>query len=138
MRRGYAILILGFAVASASAADAPPGGDAAHGKQLFHAHGCYGCHGFNGETGARDLVATNSPLIADLSTFAMFLRLRGDQAPLLPSSRMPNYPASALSDADLRDLYAYVRTFKLDAPAVKDVPTLKAILDSASRRTAPP
>ncbi len=111
-------------------------GDAARGKQLFHAHGCYGCHGFNGETGARDLVATSSPLIADLATFTMFLRLRGDQAPLLPSSRMPNYPAAALPDADVRDIYAFVRTFKLDAPAVKDTPALKAILDSASRPKA--
>src|SRR5262245_57748604 len=107
-------------------------GDAVRGKQLFHVHGCYGCHGFNGNTGARDLVGTSSPLIADLATFTMFLRLRGDQAPLLPSSRMPNYPASALSDVQVRDIYAYVRAFKPDAPAVKDVPTLKAILDSAS------
>ncbi len=111
-------------------------GDAAHGKQLFHVHGCYGCHGFNGNTGARDLVGTNSPLIADLATFTMFLRLRGDQAPLLPSSRMPNYPATALSDAQVRDIYAFVRTFKPDAPAVADVPTLKTILESASRPKA--
>ena len=109
-------------------------GDAARGRQLFHDHGCYGCHGFNGNTGARDLVGTNSPLIADLATFTTFLRLRGDQAPLLPSTRMPNYPASALSDAQVRDIYAYVRTFKADAPAVQDVPTLRRILESASRR----
>ena len=136
MRSVWCVLVFATAsvlIVAANAADAPASGDAARGKQLFHAHGCYGCHGFNGETGARDLVATNSPLIADLATFALFLRLRGDQAPLLPSSRMPNYPASALSDADVRDVFAYVRTFKADAPAVKDVPTLKAILDTASR-----
>jgi mono/diheme cytochrome c family protein len=122
---------------SAIAADAVAGtGDAARGRQLFHDHGCYGCHGFNGNTGARDLVGTNSPLIADLATFTMFLRLRADQAPLLPSSRMPNYPAAALSDAQVRDIYAFVRTFKPDAPAVKDVPTLKAILDSSARLKA--
>lgn len=134
-------LIAGLALAGlVDAADAPvaqgavtSAGDATRGRQLFHDHGCYGCHGFNGNTGARDLVGTNSPLIADLATFTTFLRLRGDQAPLLPSTRMPNYPASALSDAQVRDIYAYVRTFKVDAPAVKDVPTLKAILESASR-----
>jgi mono/diheme cytochrome c family protein len=49
---------------------------------------------------------------------------------------MPNYPTSALSDAQVRDIYAYVRTFKADAPAVKDVPTLKAILESAGRPKA--
>jgi mono/diheme cytochrome c family protein len=134
---GLALINAMALATTAMAADpAANAGDAARGKQLFHEHGCYGCHGFNGNTGARDLVGTNSPLIADLTTFTMFLRLRGDQAPLLPSSRMPNYPASALSDAQARDIYAYVRTFKPDAPAVKDVPTLKAILDSASRNKA--
>jgi hypothetical protein len=78
-------------------------------------------------------VATGSPLIADLKTFTLFLRLRGDQAPLLPSTRMPNYPASALSDADARDLFAFVRGFVPDAPAVKDAPALRAILEAASR-----
>lgn len=108
-------------------------GDTARGRQLYHDHGCYGCHGFNGNTGARDLVGTRSPLVADLATFTMFLRLRGDQAPLLPSTRMPNYSASALSDAQVRDIYAYVLTFSAEAPAVKDVPALRAILESATR-----
>jgi mono/diheme cytochrome c family protein len=138
MKRIFCAVLCTMAlVAGAYAADTATGiGDAARGRQLFHDHGCYGCHGFNGNTGARDLVGTNSPLIADLATFTMFLRLRADQAPLLPSSRMPNYPTSALSDAQVRDIYAYVRTFKADAPAVKDVPTLKAILESAGRPKA--
>jgi mono/diheme cytochrome c family protein len=127
---------MALAVPGIAADPAASNGDPARGKQLFHDHGCYGCHGFNGNTGARDLVGTNSPLIADLATFTMFLRLRADQAPLLPSSRMPNYPATALSDTQVRDIYAYVRTFRPDAPAVKDVPTLKAILESASRPRA--
>ena len=129
-------VLLNVAISAGAEAAAPATGDAARGRQLYHAHGCYGCHGFNGETGARDLVATQSPLIADLPTFTMFLRLRADVAPLLPSSRMPNYPAATLSDDDVRDLYAFVRTFRLDAPAVKDTPALKAILDAASRPAA--
>lgn len=132
--------VMTLALAGAAAAgEAPTGtdaGDVARGRELFHAHGCYGCHGFNGETGARDLVGTKSPLIADLATFTAFLRLRGEQAPLLPSTRMPNYPAAALPDADVRDIYAFVRTLRLDAPAVKDTPALKAILDAASRPRA--
>ncbi|HEX7081843.1 MAG TPA: cytochrome c [Gammaproteobacteria bacterium] len=107
------------------------------GKQLFYEHGCYGCHGFNGETGVRDLVATNSPIIADVDAFITYLRLRGDQAPLLPSTRMPNYPESALSDEEARHIYAYVSSFKLHAPEVEDVPTLQAIIESASRPYEP-
>lgn len=117
------------------AQDSAPG-NVANGKKLFYAHGCYGCHGFNGETGARDLVATQSPIIADEATFAMFLRLRADQAPGLPSTRMPNFAKEALSDVEVRDLYAYVRTFKLDAPAIDDVPTLRAILEAAEKPRA--
>ncbi len=123
----------GFTLRPAHAQDTA--GDAAHGKDLFYRHGCYQCHGFNGETGARDLVGTNSPIIADLATFTMFLRLRADQAPLLPSTRMPNFPVEAVSDSEVRDIYAYVRTFKLDAPAVADVPTLRAILEAAEKPT---
>jgi mono/diheme cytochrome c family protein len=106
-------------------------GDVTRGKDLYDKQGCYGCHGYNGETGARDLVATNSPLIADLNTFRMFLRLRGDVAPLLPSTRMPNYPASSLSDKDVADIFAYIKTFKLNAPPLNSVPTLQKILQSA-------
>jgi len=111
--------------------------DADNGRQVFYDHGCYACHGFNGETGARDLVGTNSPLVADVETFITFLRLRADVAPLLPSTRMPNYPETALSDADARDLFSYIQTFRLDAPDIADVPTLQAILESAERPYQP-
>ena len=45
----------------------------------------------------------------------------------------PNFPVEAVSDAEVRDIYAYVRTFKLDAPAIADVPTLRAILEAAEK-----
>jgi cytochrome c len=130
----------GSAAASSAAAHgeaASAAANAARGKQLYYAHGCYGCHGFNGQTGVRDLVGTNSPIIADADIFLTFLRARADQAPTLPSTRMPNFSAAALSDADARDIFAYIRTFKLDAPNVEDVPTLQRILESASRPYAP-
>ena len=46
---------------------------------------------------------------------------------------MPAYPESALNDADARDIFAYIRTFELNAPKVEDIPALQAILESASR-----
>ena len=56
------ILALGaMASALAGAASAQ---DAAKGKSLYYNNTCYGCHGFNGQTGARNLVGTNSPIIA--------------------------------------------------------------------------
>ena len=111
----------------------PPDGNATRGRQLYYAHTCYGCHGYNGETGARDLVGTGSPIVEDETTFRLFLRLRADQAPELPSTKMPNFPATALSDADVHDLFAFIRTLRANAPKVEDVPTLRRILDIASK-----
>lgn len=128
-----AAVMLVMTPAGRPAAQDAPSGNAEHGKQLYYAHGCYGCHGYNGETGVRDLVGTGSPIVMDEATFLTFLRLRADQAPVAPSTRMPNFPVEALSDSDARDIFAYVRTFKLDAPHVDDVPVLKEILDAASQ-----
>jgi len=46
---------------------------------------------------------------------------------------IPAYPESALSDADARDIFAYISGFELNAPDVEDIPALQAILDSAGR-----
>ena len=82
-------------------------------------------------------MGTNSPILATEENFIGFLRLRADQAPLLPSTRMPNYPANSLSDAQARDIYAYIRSFRLDSPDLEDVPALEKILESAERPYRP-
>lgn len=46
---------------------------------------------------------------------------------------MPNFAATTLSDKQAKDIYAYIRTFKSNAPPVSDVPTLKAIIQAASQ-----
>lgn len=120
--------------ASAAAQEQGASGDAVRGKQLYYDHACYSCHGYNGETGARDLVGTGSPIVENLELFMIFLRARAELAPLFPTTRMPNYPESTLSDAQARDLFAYIRTFELDAPEVDDIPALRSILDSAATR----
>jgi mono/diheme cytochrome c family protein len=120
--------------ASAEAQEQGASGDAVRGKQLYYDHACYSCHGYNGETGARDLVGTGSPIVENLELFMTFLRARADLAPLFPTTRMPSYPESTLSDAQARDLFAFIRTFELDAPEVDDIPALRSILDSAATR----
>ena len=132
-KRVAAIVSIACLSAARPFAAADEGTDAAdRGRQLYYDHACYGCHGYNGETGARALVGTGSPLIADAEAFVAFLRLRGDMMPVFPSTAMPSYPESALSDAEARDIFAYIRTFKLDAPEIDDVPALEAIIESAS------
>jgi mono/diheme cytochrome c family protein len=108
-------------------------GNAARGEQLYYDHACYGCHGYGGQTGAHDLVGTGSPVVENEQLFVSFLRLRADLAPLFPSTRMPSYSESALTDAEARDLFAYIRTFRLDRPEAEEIPALQAILESAAR-----
>jgi mono/diheme cytochrome c family protein len=118
------------------AAQAPQASGAARGKQLYYRHGCYGCHGFNGETGERRLVG--SPIVETPDTFIAFLRLRSDLVPLLPSTRMPSFPASTLSNAEALDLQAYVRSFVLHAPDPQGIGAFQKILESAQVTYRPP
>ena len=53
------------------------------------------------------------------------------------SETMPNFPESSLSDEEAKDLYAYVRTFKDNAPPLEEIPTLNAIVESAGRPYQP-
>ena len=46
---------------------------------------------------------------------------------------MPNYSAATLTDAQARDIYAYIRTFKSHAPHVDQIPVFKQILTEAQK-----
>jgi mono/diheme cytochrome c family protein len=124
-----ACAVLAF-LGSAAAHSSQPG-DPIRGKQLYYDHGCYGCHGFNGETGRPRLAGVSDSVLENPDTFVAFLRLRADAMPLLPSTSMPSYPVTALGDAEARDIYAYVRTFVLNAPDPKGIVPLQTIIDSA-------
>jgi mono/diheme cytochrome c family protein len=134
MTKAKIVLIAAGLAAFAGAASAQ---DAARGKQLYYANGCYGCHGFNGQTGARNLVGTNSPIIATPEAFLTFLRGRASNQPMTPSTSMPSFPAKAINDAQAKDIYAYIKTFKVDAPEVKDIPVFTQIQDSAAKPYKP-
>jgi mono/diheme cytochrome c family protein len=129
--------ILALAAFLSAVSGAASAQDAAKGKALFYNNTCYGCHGFNGQTGARNLVGTNSPILSTPEAFITFLRGRGSFAPMIPSTAMPTFPASAISDAQARDIYAYIKTFKLDSPDVKDIPAYAAIQASAAKPYKP-
>lgn len=110
----------------------PVTGNAAAGKPLYYSFGCYACHGYNGETGARAFVGNWGNLQTEAG-FIHFLRGRANVAPVTPSTSMPNFGESSLSDKQAKDIYAYIRTFKSTAPPLKDIPTLNAILDGAKK-----
>lgn len=108
----------------------PVTGNATAGKGLYYSYGCYACHGYNGETGARAFVGNWGNLSTE-EHFLTFLRGRANVAPVTPSTSMPNFGESTLSDKQAKDIYAYIRTFKSTAPPLKDIPTLNAIVEAA-------
>jgi mono/diheme cytochrome c family protein len=124
------------AAGNATPPTSPVTGSAAAGKQMYFAYTCYGCHGFNGETG-RAFVGNWSSNLASEDNFIRFLRGRANVAPATPSTSMPNFAENTMSDKQAKDIYAYIRTFKSNAPELKDIPTLNAIIKSASRPYKP-
>ena len=121
----------------AQAPASPVTGNPANGKKLYEVYTCYGCHGFNGETGARAFVSNRSANLATESSFIAFLRARANQAPTQPSTSMPNYSAATLPDAQAKDIYAYIRTFKSHAPPVDQIPVFGQILTEAQKPYKP-
>ena len=124
---------LSTVLARAQAPGGAPTGNATNGKKLYEAYTCYGCHGFNGETGVRVLVASRSANLATESNFITFLRARANVAPTQPSTSMPNYSAATLPDAQAKDIYAYIKTFKPHAPPVDQIPVFGQILTEAQK-----
>jgi mono/diheme cytochrome c family protein len=101
--------------ASAGAQDAPAG-DAAHGKMVFLKEACFTCHGRVGEGGAYNGPA---PVLARTA-----LPLEGFKAQIRnPVNDMPAYSDAVLSDKDIADIYAFVKS--LPGPrSPKDIPIL--------------
>jgi len=82
-------------------APAQPQTDMARGKQLYMNDGCYACHGTRGAGGgiAGPRLAPNPPPLE-----AVKAQLRH------PASRMPPYSAQVLSDGQIADIYAYLKS----------------------------
>src|SRR5919107_1219684 len=118
---------------STKAPTSPVSGNAVSGKKLYFDYACYSCHGFNGETGARPFVPNWPANLATESSFIAFLRGRANLAPGQPSTSMPNYAAQTLTDQQAKDIYAYIRTFKSNAPPADQIATFKQIRMAAEK-----
>lgn len=108
-------LAVGGLAQAARAQDAPPG-DAAAGKQLFLADGCFLCHGRAGEGGAMNGPA---PILA--KTEMPFDGFKGQLRQ--PINDMPAYSEKVMSDKQIADIYAFVQSLPGRRP-LKDVPLL--------------
>jgi mono/diheme cytochrome c family protein len=102
--------------ASPAWAQAAPKGDAANGRKVYLADGCWQCHGRVGQGG---LMTGPAPVLAQTKLpFAAFARQVRN-----PVNDMPPYPDTLLSDKDLGDIFAFLQALPGRRP-VKDIPML--------------
>lgn len=90
-----------------------------NGKRIFKAQGCDTCHGVAGQggsqTGTRIAGPRISPPTQSFSAFASFIRE--------PGAQMPAYNGAKISDADLAEVYAFL---KFTGPNQKSAPSVAA------------
>jgi len=111
----FAAATLGVAGGGAQAQDAPAG-DAAKGNAVFLKELCFTCHGRSGQGGAYNGPA---PILAQTA-----MPFEGFKAQIRnPVNDMPAYPDAVLSDKDIADIYAFVKSLP-GARSPKDIPIL--------------
>ena len=91
-------------------------GNAEEGKRLFMKHNCYFCHGTSGQ-GGRD-GARIAQTALNLQGLTRYVRQ--------PAGGMPAFTEKILSDRELVDIYAYLKSLPA-AKAPKDIPLLNEI-----------
>jgi mono/diheme cytochrome c family protein len=98
-----------------SKTDSVPASNGPDGKKIFETHRCAGCHGNDGQ-GSPDAAAPRiGPPPVSLSDFVKFVRN--------PVGNMPPFSADSVSDAELAEVYAYLKSFP---PAAQDQKTPSA------------
>ena len=104
-------IFLLMALASCAAAQTPAG-NAQNGQRIFESYGCYQCHGHDAHGGAGARLAPN-PIAFE--RFSRYVRR--------PTGEMPPYTAKVVSDRELTDIYAFLKTIPAPPPA-KSIPIL--------------
>jgi mono/diheme cytochrome c family protein len=90
-------------------------GNMQNGKKIFTSNGCYECHGLQGQGATQTGGARIGPPQLSLESFLSYVRH--------PMNQMPPYSSKAISDQDLTDIYAYLKSIP-QPPKGKDIPLL--------------
>ena len=109
VRASLAALIIALAGSHGEARAA----SAENGKRLFMKVGCYECHGTQGQGGSAGPRIAPDPMAFE--ALATFVRTS--------SRQMPPFRQAILSDADLADIYAYMKSIP-KPPDVAALPQL--------------
>ena len=104
------------ALLGAAIAFAQSNGNAQNGKRLFSRDGCWECHGYAGQ-GGRDGARIASTALNAQGLIRYVRR---------PSGAMPAYIDKVITDQELTDIWAYLKTLPGPKP-VKDIPLLNSI-----------
>jgi len=111
-------ILIFLAIASIAGAQTPapssatPAGDAANGKKIFDKYGCYQCHDHDAKGGAGARLA---PSPVPFAIFSRYVRK--------PKGEMPPYTSKVVSDQELADIYAFLKTIP-SPPSAKSIPIL--------------
>jgi ubiquinol-cytochrome c reductase cytochrome c subunit len=112
MRVLIAILTFASVLAAQTPAQTAPDGNVENGKKLYTERGCFQCHNTLGQGGEGPRLA---PRPIQFAAFTKELRQ--------PRNQMPPYTAKVLSDQEIADIYAFLRTIP-QPPAVSTIPLL--------------
>lgn len=116
MNKIIPLIVTMVVMASGAVAQTAPKGDAANGRKVYLATGCYQCHGQVGQGG---LMTGPAPILAQTKMpYPAFTR-----QVRYPINDMPPYPVKLLPDQDVADIYAYLQSLPGRRP-VKDIPIL--------------
>ncbi|HLW43049.1 MAG TPA: cytochrome c [Candidatus Acidoferrales bacterium] len=95
--------------------EAAAAGNAETGKKIFTKAGCYECHGREGQGAAQASGPRIGPSQRFIRPFIKYVRQ--------PTGQMPPYTSAVISDQELSDIYAYLRSRPMATPS-KDIPLL--------------
>jgi mono/diheme cytochrome c family protein len=109
----YATLILALLAPAFAQTQSGPQGNAENGKRLFLRDSCWECHGTVGQ-GSRDGARIGSTSLT-LQGVIRYVRR--------PAGAMPAFSEKVVSDQDLTDIYAYLKSLPAAKPS-KDIPLL--------------
>jgi mono/diheme cytochrome c family protein len=114
----FGVLTIASVLSAQTPAPAPgageaPRGNAENGKKIFTTYGCYQCHNYAANGGGAGPRLAPRPI--SWSAFTAEVRK--------PRDEMPPYTAKMVSDQELADIYAFLRSIP-EPPAVQSIPLL--------------
>ena len=114
MRAMVCVAILGMS--ATLFAQSAPAGNKDNGKKQFERAGCWECHGYAGQ-GGRDgaRLADTALTVAQLTRYIR-----------KPTGAMPAYIDKVMTDQELADIWAYLKSMPAPKPA-KDIPLLNEL-----------